>query len=153
MKKVLMTPIEFVLGIFNRSLFVRYVFSGGSAAAIDVILLFVLTTYFHVYYLAAATFAMTISFIARFLLQKFVTFKDTDESHTTKQFASYSVLYAGSLIATNALLYFFVDYLQVNVVAAQVGTIFLIACISFFVYKVFVFTKPNEVPVVEVIEK
>lgn len=144
-----MKPIEYMWGVFNQSLFIRYVFSGGSAAAIDVVLLFVLTTYFHVYYLAAATFAMTISFIARFLLQKFVTFKDNDESHATEQFVSYSVLYAGSLLATNGLLYIFVDYLHLNVVAAQVGTIFLIACISFFVYKVFVFKKPSTAQIVE----
>ena len=149
MKKVFMKPIEILLEIFNRSLFVRYVFSGGSAAAIDVLLLFVLTAYFHVYYLAAATFAMTVSFIARFLLQKFITFKDTDQSQATKQFVSYSLLYTGSLLATNALLYVFVDYLHFNVVIAQIGTIFLIACISFFVYKVFIFKKPVVVSTIE----
>ncbi len=137
----LLFPFTWALGVFNRSLFIRYVFSGGTAAAIDVVLLFVLTEYFHVYYLAAATFAMTISFIARFLLQKFVTFKDTAESHATAQFASYSALYAGSLVATNALLYVFVDYLHVNVVLAQIVTILAIASVSFFVYKFFVFSK------------
>lgn len=137
----LLFPFIWALGVFNRSLFIRYVFSGGVAAAIDVILLFVLTEYFHVYYLAAATFAMTISFIARFLLQKFVTFKDTDESQATAQFASYSALYTGSLVATNALLYVFVDYLHVNVVLAQIVTILVIASVSFFVYKFFVFSK------------
>jgi len=138
-----MWPIHTLLRIFNRSLFIRYVFSGGSAAAIDVVLLFALTTYLHVYYLAAATFAMTISFIARFLLQKFITFKNTDESHATKQFFSYTVLYVVSLLATNALLYVFVEYLRVPLVIAQIGAIAIMACVSFFVYRLFIFKQPN----------
>ncbi len=139
---LLKAPFTFALGVFNRSMFIRYVFSGGTAAAIDVGILFVLTEYFAVYYLAAATFALTISFIARFLLQKYITFKDDDESVAKKQFGSYSILYAASLIATNGLLYVFVEKFHLWVVPAQIFTILLMASVSFVVYKFFIFTKP-----------
>jgi len=136
-----LSPYRSVLGLFKRFLFIRYVFSGGTAAAIDVVLLYVLVAYFDVYYLAAATFAMTISFIARFLLQKFVTFRDHDHTEEKKQFAYYSILYVASLAATNALLYLFVEKLHLWLIASQIASILLIACACYFIYKLFIFTK------------
>ncbi len=133
----------YLLRIFERSIFLRYIFSGGSAAAIDVILLYILTKYFNVYYLAAATFAMTISFIVRFILQKYVTFKDQDEADAKRQFGFYSLLYLLSLAATNALLYVFVDKLHMWIVLAQVLSILLIAIGCFFVYKLIIFRKKS----------
>jgi putative flippase GtrA len=141
MIQFLRAPISSVLGLFERSVFVRYVFSGGSAAAIDVILLFVLTEYFHVYYLASATFAMTVSFIARFILQKYVTFKDQDEAEAKRQFGYYSILYLLSLAATNALLFVFVEKLHMWYMAAQILSILIIAIGCFFIYKLIIFRK------------
>jgi len=136
----LLFPYRTAVNLFQRSLFVRYVFSGGTAAAIDVILLYVLVAYFDVYYLAAATFAMTMSFIARFLLQKFVTFQDHDHSEEKRQFAYYSTLYFASLAATNALLYLFVEKLNFWLIPSQIVSILLIACACYFIYKIFIFT-------------
>jgi putative flippase GtrA len=144
MKKILTLPYNFAKGIFMRSTFVRYVFSGGTAAAIDVVLLYVLVTYLNVYYLAAATFAMTVSFIARFLLQKYVTFQNEDEAHAKKQFAAYSILYIASLFATNALLYVFFERLGLNIVVAQVISILLVASVCFFIYRLFIFGPDSE---------
>lgn len=141
MTKLLSPLFRPLVALFNRYMFIRYVFSGGTAAAIDVILLYVLTQYFGVYYLSAAIFAMTVSFIARFLLQKFVTFQDKDESQSTRQFIAYSILYGASLLATTGLLYVFVEYFHLWYVPAQILTIGLIACVSYFIYRLFVFKK------------
>ena len=138
--KTITAAFDSAMGIFNRSVLVRYVFSGGTAAAIDVILLYILVTYLSVYYLAAATFAMTVSFIARFLLQKFVTFQDRNKEDEKRQFGYYTILYIFSLAATNALLYLFVEKLDLGVVASQIAAIFIIACASFFVYRMYIFT-------------
>jgi dolichol-phosphate mannosyltransferase len=137
----LLAPLRLAVDVFKESLFVRYVFSGGTAATIDIVFLFVLTEFFGVYYLSASIVAMTISFIARFLLQKFVTFRDEDRAHATKQFFSYSLLYVGSLLLTTLFLYVFVEYFNIRYIPAQIITIGLTACISFYVYKFFVFKK------------
>jgi putative flippase GtrA len=129
------------VGIFQKSLFVRYVFSGGTAAAIDVIILYILAVHYGVYYLAAATSAMTVSFIARFILQKFITFQNDDRTHEKRQFAYYSILYIASLAATNALLYVFVDILGFPLVISQIVSILLIACACYFIYQLFIFTE------------
>lgn len=140
--RTLTAPYRLVAHIFKTSMFVRYVFSGGTAAAIDVIVLYVLATYFNVYYLAAATFAMTVSFIARFFLQKYVTFRDDNKEDEKRQFGYYSILYVLSLAATNALLYFFVDKLHLWLVPSQIASILLIACACYFIYRIFIFKKP-----------
>ncbi len=142
----LTAPFRLAAHIFRTSTFVRYVFSGGAAAGIDVVLLYVLVTYFGVYYLAAATFAMTVSFIARFLLQKYVTFQDDDKEDEKRQFAVYSVLYFLSLAATNALLYLFYERLHLWLVASQVASILSVACACFFVYKLFIFRHSRANP-------
>ena len=144
--------IDTAIGVFKRHQFIRYLFSGGTAATIDVGLLFVLVKYFHVYYLAAATFAMTMSFIVRFLLQKFVTFQNTDEARATKQLVLYSFMCVSSVIITNILLYVCVDIYNINVVKAQIFIIFSLACISFFIYRIFIFAKPAPVRAIEIIE-
>lgn len=129
------------MNVFRRSTFVRYVFSGGTAAALDVVLLYVLATILGIYYLAAATFAMTVSFIVRFLLQKYVTFQDDNKEDEKRQLASYGILYFASLAATNALLYLFYEKMHIWIVAAQVLSILLIACACYFIYQIFIFAK------------
>lgn len=137
--ETLSAPFRFGMNIFRRSRFVRYVFSGGTAAALDIGLLYVLAEIFGVYYLSAATFAMTVSFIARFLLQKYVTFEDKDESQSKKQFAAYSLLYVASLFATNALLYLLYERFGIWLTLAQTLSILLVACACYFIYKLFIF--------------
>lgn len=141
MNNLLLAPIRYGLDIFHKSTFIRYVFSGGTAAAIDVALLYILVEYFHVYYISAAIFSMTVSFIARFLLQKYVTFEDKDESHATRQFVYYTILYFASLCATTALLYLFVEKLNFWYLPSQIAAILLIASGCFFIYRLFIFKK------------
>lgn len=141
MNHPLLAPVKFTVDLFWKSTFIRYVFSGGTAAAIDVGLLYVLVEFFHVYYISAAIFSMTVSFIARFLLQKYVTFEDKDETHATKQFILYTILYFASLSATTALLYLFVEKWGWWYMPSQIASILLIASGCFFIYRLFIFKK------------
>lgn len=141
MSSLLMTPYVSLVALFKRSVLVRYVFSGGTSALIDVALLYVLVEFLSLYYLSAAIIAMTVSFIARFLLQKYVTFQNRDENQASKQFIYYSLLYLASLGATAGFMYIFVDLLGVWYVAAQIISIFLIAVACFFIYRIIIFKK------------
>ncbi|HVU06281.1 MAG TPA: GtrA family protein [Candidatus Paceibacterota bacterium] len=138
---VILFPYRRAMRIFRRSQFIRYIFSGGTASVLDVALVYVLVTYLNVYYLAAATFAMTVSFIARFLLQKFVAFQNDNKEEEKKQFFAYSILYFASLWATNAMLYVFVEKLHMDVTVSQVLAILIFAVISYFTYKLLIFRK------------
>ncbi len=141
MAKLLLAPVQWGLDIFHKSTFIRYVFSGGTAAAIEVILANVLVAYVNVYYISAHIFAMTIAFVVRFLLQKYVTFEDKDETHATRQFVYYSILYFASLCATTALVYFFVEKLRLHYLPSQIASILLVASGCFFIYRLFIFKK------------
>ncbi|HRH22420.1 MAG TPA: GtrA family protein [Candidatus Paceibacterota bacterium] len=130
-----------IIALATDTLVVRYIFSGGFSSFLDIGLLFVLTEYFHVYYLASAVIALTTSFIVRFLLQKKFTFRDTNTATVHKQLFFYSVLYAVSMVATTGFLYFFVEILHVWYVFAQVLTIGIMAGVSFFAYRYIIFPE------------
>lgn len=127
--------------VFMNTLLIRYIFSGGFSSFLDISLLFVLTEFFHVYYLASAVIALTTSFIVRFLLQKKFTFRDTNMITVQKQLFFYSVLYAVSMVATTGFLYFFVEIFHVWYVFAQVLTIGIMAGVSFFAYRYIIFPE------------
>ena len=79
---------------------VRYGIAGGTAAAIDIGLLYVLTRHAGWYYLYAAAVAYTSSFFARFFLQKYFTFRVADTTSIGFEFGSYAVLSGWSVAAS-----------------------------------------------------
>lgn len=141
MLSYLVNPYVSLMALFKRSVIVRYIFSGGTSALIDVVLLYVLVEFLSLYYLSAAIIAMTVSFIARFLLQKYVTFQNRDEEQATTQFIYYSLLYLASLGATAGFMYIFVDLFGIWYVEAQIISIVLIAIACFFIYRIIIFKK------------
>ena len=124
--------------IFSN-LIIRYVIAGGTASLLDILLLYVLTDIFGLYYLASATFSVTVSFFFRFFAQKYFAFQNSSTETLHFQLLYYSLLYLGSMLATIGLLYMFVEKFGLWYIAAQVITILLIASVSFFVYKIIIF--------------
>lgn len=118
---------------------VRYGFSGGTASAIDVGLLYALTHYANWYYLYAAAAAYTCSFFARFFLQKYFTFQAVGTQGLPFEFGSYAVLSGWSVLASFGLLKGFVDGFGWHPVSAQIAVTLLIAAASFFVYRFVIF--------------
>jgi|CXWK01.1.fsa_nt_gi putative flippase GtrA len=132
-------PLRFGSKIFKQSTVMRYFFSGGTSALLELLVLFVLVNFFRVFYLSAAIVAMTVAFIARFLLQKYVTFGNKDKTHVLKQLSYYAILYFISLCATAWLLYGFVEVLGIWYLFAQILSIIIVATGCFFIYKIFIF--------------
>lgn len=122
-----------------RHTLLRYAFSGASAAAIDVGLLYACTHYLGIYYLVSAVIAASVSFVMRFLLQKFFAFRNRSLRAAPKQFLFYSLLYLCTVSATVALLYVLVEWVHLWYVAAQIIVILMLAAASFFVYKYIIF--------------
>src|SRR3989338_11713432 len=54
----------------------RYLLSGGTAAAANLTVLFVLVHFFHIWYLEASVLSFIIGMCVSFVLQKFFTFSD-----------------------------------------------------------------------------
>ena len=111
----------------------------GTAAAVDLWLLYVLTEWLRLHYLLSAVLAFIVAFFVSFILQKFWTFGDhsTDKLHS--QAALYFVVAALNLLLNTLLLYFFVDVMGFWYIFAQILASGLIACESFFISRSFIF--------------
>lgn len=130
------TTTSFIERVF---VVLRYGVSGGTASAIDVGLLYLLTRYANWHYLYAAAVAYACSFFARFFLQKYFTFQVSGTQRLPFEFGSYAILSGWSVLASFGLLKGFVDGFGWRPVPAQVVVTLLIAAVSFFVYRFVIF--------------
>jgi dolichol-phosphate mannosyltransferase len=120
---------------------VRYVISGGTAAVVDLGLLFIFTDVFHIWYLLSAVIAFLFAFFTSFFMQKFWTFQDSATERIHQQIALYFIVAIANLILNTALMYVFVEFIRLHYMLSQVVVALLIACGSFFVYRNFIFKK------------
>ena len=123
---------------------VRYLVSGGTAALINFLLLFALTEFLEVWYLASAVIAFIVSFCASFTLQKFWTFQDRGTERIGGQVTKYFLLFLFNLGLSTGVVYLLVEYIQIAPIIAQLFAAATIACYSFFVYKFFVFHRDQD---------
>ncbi len=129
--------------IFGRHAVVaRYFMSGGSAFATNIILLYILTEYFKIYYLVSAVLSFMIAFVVSFLMMKHWTFQDGSTEKVNQQLVVYFGLAVLNLFLNSLLVYFFVEKVGVWYVTAQVVASLIIAVWNFFIYKYLIFIKP-----------
>lgn len=120
-------------------IYVKYIFSGGTAVAADLILLALFKEVFVMNYLVAAILAFIIAFGVSFTMQKFWTFSDKKINGMHRQVVIYFVIAVGNLLVNTLLMYVFVDFIHVWYLLSQVIASGLIALTSFFLYRRLVF--------------
>lgn len=118
---------------------VRFVISGGTATAVNLGILFLLTHIFGLWYLTSSVIAFMVAFFVSFTLQKFWTFEDTSRNRLRSQAAIYFLIILFDLGVNTALMYFFVEYLHLHYLVAQLISGVMIAVMNFFSYKHLVF--------------
>ncbi|MCR4334672.1 MAG: glycosyltransferase [Patescibacteria group bacterium] len=123
----------------TKHLLFRYIISGGTAAFVDLVLLYIFNTVFDIHYIYASIMAFIVAFFVSFILQKFWTFKNLSKENIHKQV----VMYLGSslfgLSLNTLLMYIFVDYFHLFVLLSQIFAGGLVACCSFFISKKLIF--------------
>jgi len=118
---------------------IKYLIAGGTAAFVDLGLLYFITDILGVWYLLSACLAFVVAFFVSFFLQKFWTFRDADKKAIYKQMGVYLGVALANLTLNAVLMYIFVDGFKIWYMLAQVIVSGLIACESYFVYKIFIF--------------
>lgn len=134
---------DIITTMTSKKQIVRYIISGGSAAVVNLSLLYVLTEFFYIWYLVSATLAFISAFGVSFTLQKFWTFKDhkTDDIH--KQLSFYLVVILVNLALNALFVYLLVEYTGIWYMFAQIISGLIIAIESFFVYKLVIFRRSH----------
>ena len=120
----------------------RYVISGASAAMTDLVILYFLTNYLKIWYLASAVLAYIISFFVSFFLQKFWTFRDGRKDQMNKQMAVYFCVTLTNLGLNTFFMYILVDVFHLWYMLSQVIASGFLAFGSFLIYKFFIFNRP-----------
>lgn len=119
----------------------RFVFSGGTAALTNLLVLFLLVHFLHIYYLFASVVAFSGAIVVNFTLQKFLTFEDYTEGQTRSQFITFTTINGINIIINTSLMYFFVTFIGIWYLTSQIIASIIIASISYFSYKNIVFRK------------
>ena len=96
----------------------RFIAAGGSAATVNFALLYTLTEYFHIWYLASSLVAVVAGFITSFILQKFWTFKNKRLDRVHIQAMLHASLSIVNIILNTVLLYTLVEYVHLWYIAA-----------------------------------
>lgn len=118
---------------------VKYVLSGGTAVLVNLVVLYVMVEFLHLWYLLGAIVSFVFGLITSYTLQKFWTFKDGNTQNMPIQFLSFA-LFALLMLGLNTLLiYFFVDVLKIWYLLAQAMSSLLIAFINYNVFNKIIF--------------
>lgn len=117
----------------------RFLFSGGVSFGTDIVLLYLFTDVFGVWYLASAVVAFVFAFFVSFAMHKFWTFRDHSREGMRMQMGVYFFVAVVNLILNTFLVYMFVEWSGLHYIIAQVVASLLIAIESFFVYQRFIF--------------
>ena len=129
---------EKVFNYLTQHVLVRYVVSGGTSAATDLIILYILNSVFGMHYLFATIIAYLFAFCVSFLLHKFWTFNSHEES-THKQVVMYLSSSLFGLGLNTILMYLFVEHFHITVILAQVVVGGTVAICTFFISRNLVF--------------
>jgi putative flippase GtrA/predicted HAD superfamily phosphohydrolase YqeG len=121
----------------------RFILSGGTAAALDLVLLFVLTSVFHIWYLLSAVIAFVFAFVVSFTLQKYWTFRDGSKDKIPLQAAAYFLIAVMNLCVNTVLVYTFVEHAHIHYLVSQIISSALLAVESYFLYQTLVFKRQD----------
>jgi len=125
----------------------RYLISGGSATTVNFFFLYAFTEWLHVYYLISVFLAFVFALGVSFMLQKFWTFKDRENTSTRRQAVIYTLVAIGNTLLNVGLVYLLVEYVGLHYLVAQFFSSGFIAFESFFIYQMLIFKKTqSDVP-------
>lgn len=125
---------------------VRYLISGGTAAASNLAFLFLLVHFGGVYYLYASILAFIMSIAVSFTMQKFWTFRDKPLHDVHAQFTRYVAVVLSNLLINTAIIYLLVEKAGIWYLLAQLSATAVIAVTGYFGYRHFVFRDRTPFP-------
>lgn len=126
---------------FLNNKIARYLFSGSTAAVVNLSALYILTDYFKIWYLFSSIIAFCLSLAVSFLMQKHITFREPSTERTKKQFLYYFTISVFNLSLNAIFMYILVDFLGLYYLLSQIVSSGIIAIESFFVYSILIFKK------------
>ncbi len=124
---------------------VKFIVSGGTAALVELILLYLFTEFLGIWYIYSLVLAFLVAFSMSFTLQKFWTFKDARKEIVPQQAILHLAVTVAGLLFNMVGLYMLVELFGFWYMLAQVLVGGTIAFLSFLIYKFVIFKKDEVV--------
>ena len=132
-------------GVYDKiekyKLIIKYIISGGTAALVDLSLLYVFTDLFGIWYITSASLAFLVAYFVSFSLQKFWTFRDNGREKIYRQMFLYFIVGVVNLLLNAGGMYLLVDKFGVMYILAQIIMGALLGFSSFLIYRFIIFEK------------
>jgi putative flippase GtrA len=143
---ILLNQILTFVSILNLNtvkvkIYIKYLISGGTAAAVNLFLLFIFHKTLGLRIVYATTLAFVVSFFVSFYAQKYWTFNDNNRDNIHKQMSVYLVVALINLLINALSMYGLVEVLGVWYMLAQFITSGAIAIESFVIYRHYIFNQ------------
>ncbi len=113
----------------------RFIISGGCAAVVNIILLYLLTEFAGMWYMISAGLAFVAAFLVSFFLQKYWAFRNVAAAGARIQMSQHLVSAVVNLGLNLILIYTLVEYVGLWYILAQIISSALIAFESFFAFR------------------
>jgi len=124
---------------------IKYVISGGIAAVVNLLSLYVFTEFLGIWYLYSSILAFLVAITFSFTLQKFWTFRDHNISKINLQAPQFLIVsVVNNVLINSLLLYIFVELFGLWYILAQIIAGLIVAIISYYIFSKFIF-KPKDI--------
>lgn len=131
-----------VLPLFSKCpRILRFLVSGGTAAGVNLGLLYILTEYAKIFYLYSEAVGFSAGFLVTFFLQKFWTFGDNDMNNLKKQMLSTLTLCFINFFLNLFFLFLLTDIFGIWYFGSQAFVSGMMAITNYFLYKKVIFSK------------
>ncbi len=114
----------------------RFISAGAVGVLLYFFILYALTDWLDVWYLASAIVASVVNWASNFILHKHWTFESHGLRNVRRQMGFYGLLMAALFFLNTALLYVLVEYAHLWYLGAQVIVTVVLTVISFVVSRV-----------------
>ncbi len=104
----------------------RYTFVGGTAFLIDFGSLFVLTEYFHVYYLVSAAVAFTLGLIVNYILSIVWVFNTRSVGNKWMEFGLFTFIGIVGIGLNEAFIWFFTEHIHFHYLISKIISTFFV---------------------------
>ncbi|MDO8593682.1 MAG: GtrA family protein [bacterium] len=121
----------------------RFLIVGSLSVVTYYALLWGLTEFAGVWYIASAIVAFVGYYFVNFLSQKYWAFKNKDRDALNRQLAQYTLMAVANWVINTVLLYVLVEYLHLHYMVAQAILTVLVSIIAYFGFKYIFRLKPS----------
>ncbi len=123
--------------------FLKFAIVGVINTLVNLIVLYLLTEFFGIYYMVSAVFAFLVAVTNSFILNKIWTFNENISENIFNRYIKFFAVSTFALLINLMILYLFTEFLRIYYMASQIIAIALSLWINFFFNKLWTFKRYN----------